>query len=695
MFRGKISKIVKRDGRIADFDRHKIASAIAKAAISAEENPTIGSRLAERVERILFLRYRGRLPTVENIQDIVEEILMNSGYSNIAKSYIIYREKRSELRTTKEFYGVRRDELKLGVNAVKVLQSRYLLRDSHGNLTETPKEMFRRAARAIAAADKKYNENYKKTEEEFFAAMSRLEFLPNTPCLMNAGTNFQMLNACFVLGVEDSLGNIFDTLKTAGILQKFAGGTGFSFSRLRPSGSIISSTKGVSSGPVSFMGLFDAMTGVIKLGSKRRGANMGVLSVDHPDILDFIQCKNNINSFTNFNISVAATDRFMSAVLKNKNYNLIDPKTGRKVKSLSARAVFDLIVMNAWSTGDPGMIYIDKINRLHALYSEIEATNPCGEQPLLGNESCVLGSINLAKFVNKNEVDWEGIKRTVFLGVHFLDNVVDTNYYVTKEIEEMTKSNRKIGLGVMGWSDMLYQLGISYDSNEALELAEKLMRFISKNARAASENLGSKRGNFPNFSKSKLKKHYKHMRNATVTTIAPTGSLSIIAGCSSGIEPCFALSYVREILEGTFMLETNPYFEDAAKKAGFYSKSLANEISKTGSIKNLKHVHNEIKKIFVTAFDIGFEQHVKMQAAFQKYVDNAVSKTVNLPENATREDVGKAYLLAYKLGCKGITIFRTGSKEGRQVLYSGEEYEKRIKMHSEFAGGCPDVECGH
>ncbi len=695
MFRGKISKIVKRDGRIADFDRHKIASAIAKAAISAEENPTIGSRLAERVERILFLRYRGRLPTVENIQDIVEEILMNSGNNNIAKSYIIYREKRSELRTTKEFYGVRRDELKLGVNAVKVLQSRYLLRDSHGNLTETPKEMFRRAARAVAAADKKYNENYKKTEEEFFAAMSRLEFLPNTPCLMNAGTGFQMLNACFVLNVEDSLDKIFDTLKTAGILQKFGGGTGFSFSRLRPNGSMINSTKGFSSGPVSFMNLFDAMTGVIKLGSKRRGANMGVLSVDHPDILDFIQCKNNINSFTNFNISVAATDRFMSAVLKNKNYNLVDPKTGRKVKSLSARAVFDLIVMNAWSTGDPGMIYIDRINRLHPLHAEIEATNPCGEQPLLGNESCVLGSINLAKFVNKNEVDWDGIKRTVFLGVHFLDNVVDANYYATKEIEEITKSNRKTGLGVMGWADMLYQLGIPYDSNDALKLAEKLMLFISKNARKASENLGNRRGSFSNFNKSKLKKHYKYMRNATVTTIAPTGSLSIIAGCSSGIEPCFALSYVREILEGTFMLETNPYFEDASKRAGFYSKSLANEISKTGSIRNVKHIQNEIKKLFVTAFDIGFEWHVKMQAAFQKYVDNAVSKTVNLPENAARDDVREAYLLAYKLGCKGITIFRTGSKDGRQVLYSGEEYERRIKMRSEFAGGCPDIECGH
>ncbi len=695
MIRGKISKIVKRDGKIADFNRNKIASTISKAAIAAEENPITGSRLAEKVERILFLRHRGRLPTVENIQDITEEVLMNSGHSNIAKSYILYREKRSELRTAKEFYGVRKDDLKLGVNAAKVLQSRYFLRNAEGYVAETPIEMFKRVARAVSFVDKKYNEDSKKSENEFFQVMSRLEFLPNTPCLMNAGTKFQMLNACFVLNVEDSLDKIFNTLKTAGILQKFAGGTGFSFSRLRPKGSIINSTKGVSSGPVSFMGLFDAMTGVIKLGSKRRGANMGVLRVDHPDILDFVQCKNNLNSFTNFNISAAATDRFMNAVLKNKNYELVDPINGKKTKSLSARAVFDLIIMNAWAAGDPGMIFIDRINRLHPLHENIEATNPCGEQPLLGNESCVLGSINLTKFVNEADIDWKRLRDAIFLGVHFLDNVVDANDYVTEEIEVTTKKNRKIGLGVMGWADMLYNLCIPYDSTEALKLAEKLMCFISKNARKASEDLGKKRGNFPNFNKSKLKGHYNYMRNATVTTIAPTGTLSIIAGCSSGIEPVFALSYVREILEGTFMLETNPYFENASRKRGFYSKGMANEISKTGSLRNIKHIPKEMKKVFVTAFDIAPEYHVKMQAAFQKYVDNAVSKTVNLPENATRKDVENIYLLAYKLGCKGITVFRTGSKEGRQVLYSGEEYEKRVKIHSEFAGGCPEIECGH
>ncbi len=695
MFKNKISKIVKRDGRIADFDKHKIASAISKAAIAAEENPTIGSRLSEKIERILFLRYRGKLPTVENVQDVVEEILINSGYSNIAKAYILYREKRQEIRSAKEFYGVKSDELKLSVNAVKVLQSRYLLRNSEGKVVETPKEMFRRVARAIAAVDKKYNGNYRKTEEEFFDAMSKFEFLPNTPCLMNAGTEMQMLNACFVLNVEDSLDKIFDSLKTAGILQKYAGGTGFSFSKLRPKGSVIKTTKGVSSGPVSFMSLFDAMTGVIKLGSKRRGANMGILRVDHPDVIDFIQCKGDLKSFSNFNISVAATDRFMNAVLKNKNYDLIDPATNKKVKSLNARAVFDLIVMSAWNSGDPGLIFIDRINRLHPLHEKIEATNPCGEQPLLSNESCVLGSINLSKFVAGKKIEWGRLKKTVFLGIHFLDNVVDANNYITKEIEDVTKGNRKIGLGVMGWADMIYQLEIPYNSNSALRLAEKIMKFISKNSRDASEELGRKRENFPDFSRSKLKKHYKNMRNATVTTIAPTGTISLISGCSSGIEPVFALSYVREILEGTFLLETNKYFEEAARKLGFFNKNLANEISKTGSLKDIKHIPADAKKVFVTAFDIEPEWHVKMQAAFQKYTDNAVSKTVNLSENAARENVRKIYLLAYELGCKGITVFRTGSKEGRQVLYSGEDYEKRIKLNSEFAGGCPDLDCGH
>lgn len=421
---------------------------------------------------------------------------------------------------------------------------------------------------------------------------------------------------------------------------------------------------------------------------------MGVLSANHPDVLEFISCKNDANAFTNFNISVAAGDDFMNKVLKNEKYNLIDPRTKRVLKSLNARGVFDMIVSNSWQTGDPGLIFIDKINKMHILHDKIEATNPCGEQPLLAYESCVLGSINLSKFVNNKKLDWDRLGRVVEIGVHFLDNVIDANDYVVKEIEDMTKLNRKIGLGVMGWADMLIQLEIPYDSDEALKLAGKVMHFISSRGRLASQKIGKKRGDFPNFRNSKLAKHFKHQRNATITTIAPTGTISILADASSGIEPIFAMSFVRDVMDGTRLLETNKYFESAAKDFGFYNEDLVHEISKTGSIQQLKHIPQSVKKVFVTAFDIKPEWHVKMQAAFQKYVDNGVSKTINLPESATKDDVKKIYLMAYKLGCKGITIFRYGSKGGKQVLYLEDGYERRIKQHSEFAGGCPIVECG-
>ena len=695
MFRKKISKIIKRDGRVVGFDRNKIVSAISKAAVAVSENPMIGNRLVDDVEKLLFRNYRGRLATVENVQDAVEKVLIKVGHDKVVKAYILYRNKREEIRNAKRFYGVRSDELKLSVNSIQVLQKRYLLRDDTGKIIETPLDLFRRVAKSIASVDKKYDENYVKSEEEFFEIMTKLEFLPNTPCLMNAGTKFQMLSACFVLPVEDSLDKIFDTLKTAGLLQKYAGGTGFSFSRLRQKGAIISGTKGVSSGPVSFMGLFDSMTNVIKQGSKRRGANMGVLRVDHPDILEFVNCKNDINTFTNFNISVAATDRFMDAVLKNKKYEIIDPKTRKVLKFLNARDVFDMIVSNAWNTGDPGLIFIDRINKMHSLHDMIEATNPCGEQPLLAYESCVLGSINLAKFVNGKKIDWNRLGKVVEFAVHFLDNVIDANDYAVKEIEDATRANRKIGLGVMGWADMLVKLEIPYDSNVALKLAEKIMHFISSKGRLASQKLGKKRGDFPNFRKSKLAKYFKHQRNATITTVAPTGTISILSDTSSGIEPTFAISFVRDIMEGTKLLETNKYFESTAKSLGFYSDELIDEVSKTGSIQQIKHIPNNVKKVFVTAFDIKPEWHVRMQAAFQKYVDNGVSKTINLLGSATKEDVRKAYLMAYKIGCKGITVFRYGSKEGKQVLYLEEGYERRVKQHSEFAGGCPTIECGN
>ena len=686
----RISKVRKRDGRIADFDRNRIINAVRKASCEAGVKQDIGEKITNNVEKILFEKYKGKIPTVENIQDIVEDILIKKGYSKAAKAYILYRNKRKELRSSKSYFGVK-DDLKLSLNAVKVLQRRYLLRDENGRIIETPAELFRRVAHAIAKVDRIYGDDSDAAEEEYFNLMKNLEFIPNSPCLMNAGTKVQMLSACFVIPVEDSLDKIFDALKIAGMIQKYSGGTGFSFSKLRPKGSVVGTTKGAASGPVSFMGLFDKMTDVIKAGGKRRGANMGILRADHPDILDFINCKLDSNAFNNFNISIAATDKFMDAVIRNKDYEIIDPITKKVIKKLNARNVFDLIAVNAWRTGDPGLVFIDTINRMHNLNEEIESTNPCGEQPLLPYESCVLGSINLGRFVFEGKINWDKLKKTICTAVRFLDNVIDANEYVIKEIEDVTKANRRIGLGVMGWADMLILLGISYNSNSALKLAEKLMKFINNEARNASEYLGIKRGDFPNFKNSKLFGKYKHSRNVAVTTIAPTGTISIIANCSSGIEPLFAISYIREVMEGTKLVETNPLFEETSKRRGFYDEGLFNEISRLGSVQIIKEIPSDVKKLFVTALDIKSEWHVKMQAAFQKYVENGVSKTVNLPETATKDDVKNIYLSAYKLKCKGITVFRYNSK-GKQVLYIEDNY---LKLDSEFSGGCLTIECGN
>ncbi len=670
MFTKKISKIIKRNGSIKDFDRNKIASAIAKAAISIGEDPKTGIKLLDRIEKQLFNKYKGRLPTVENIQNTIEEVLVKEKQTKISKSYILHRQKRNELREIKKSYNTNNDQFKLSINSIKVLQSRYLLKNNEGETIENPIDMFRRVAKTIAQAEKQYGTNIKKFEGEFFQIMSSLEFLPNSPCLMNSGTKSQQLSGCFVFDINDSLSNIFDILKTAALIQKTGGGTGFNFSRLRQRNSIISSTKGTSSGPVSFISIYDKMTDVIKQGSKRRGANMAVLRVDHPDIIEFITSKNNPNEFNNFNISVAVTNKFMEAVLKNKDHDLIDPVTRKIIKKINARTVFDIIVTSAWQTGDPGLIFIDKINELNPLNEKITAVNPCGEQPLLPFESCVLGSINLTKFIKNNKIDYERLRKTIHIAVRFLDNVIDVNEYIIKEIEIITKLNRRIGLGVMGFADMLIMLNISYNSEKALKIADELMSFINQEARRASSLLAQERGDFPKFKNSKLINKYKNARNISVTTIAPTGTISIIANsCSSGIEPIFAVSYTREVLDGTKLTEVNKIFEEISKKRKFYSEELIHEISKSGSIKNIKSIPIDIRKLFVTALDIEPEYHVKMQAVFQKHVENGVSKTINLPENATKEDVKKSYLLAYKLGCKGITVFRYGSK-GKQVLYN-------------------------
>ncbi len=595
--------------------------------------------------------------------------------------------------------------LKLSPNALRVLEKRYLKRDENGRVVETPQEMFLRVASNVASADKFYGKSdgeVEKTAEEFYNLMTDLDFLPNSPTLMNAGRELQQLSACFVLPVEDSIESIFETVKHTALIHKSGGGTGFSFSRLRPKGDVVRTTKGIASGPVSFMQIFDVATSIIKQGGRRRGANMGILDVHHPDILEFITAKAKEGSFTNFNISVAVDDAFMEAVEKEEEYDLINPRTGEKVKSLPAKLVFDLIVDMAWRTGDPGLIFIDEINRHNPTpeLGKIESTNPCGEQPLLPYESCNLGSINLTKVVEKGEINWEKLRELVRKAVHFLDNVIDVNRFPLPEIENMTKGNRKIGLGIMGWAETLIMLGIPYDSKEALQIAEKVMKFIVEEARKKSVELGLERGSFPNFEKSIwYKKGFKALRNATVTTIAPTGTISIIADVTSGIEPLFAVSYVRNVLGGAKLLEINHLFEETAKKRGFYSKDLMMKIAKKGSIKDLDGIPEDVKKIFVTAFDVEPEWHVRMQAAFQKYTDNAVAKTVNLPREATPEDVRKVFMLAYKLKCKGITVYRYGSKKEQVLTITPPEMalleEEPVTVDSEYAGGCPVPVCLH
>jgi ribonucleoside-diphosphate reductase alpha chain len=576
-------------------------------------------------------------------------------------------------------------------NARAVLERRYLIKDEKGQVIESPEDMLRRVAHHIAAADSNYNPNadIKAREEEFFQAMLQMEFLPNSPTLMNAGRELGQLSACFVLPIEDSMSSIFDTLKYTALIHKSGGGTGFSFSRLRPEGDLVGSTGGVASGPVSFMKAFDAATDVIKQGGKRRGANMAILNVDHPDILKFIAAKEDNTSLTNFNISVAITEKFMTAVESSGDYELVNPRTRKVMDKQNAKVVFDRIVDMAWKNGDPGIVFLDRVNRDNPTpkLGIVESTNPCGEQPLLPYESCNLGSINLSKMVTaKNgsaSIDYVKLEKSVRMAVRFLDNVIDVNKFPLPKIGEMTRLTRKIGLGVMGFADLLIMLGIPYDSEEALKTAESLMKFINDKATEASAELARERGAFPAFEGSIYDRHGRPtVRNSTRTTIAPTGTLSIIAGCSSGIEPLFALSYTRTILEGTKLTEVNPLFEEIAKREGFYSQELMQDVAQKGKLRDIKGIPEKIKRLFVTAHDITPEWHVRMQAAFQRHTDNAVSKTVNFPHDATREDVARVYMLAYKEGCKGITIYRDRSRDS-QVLSISKTKDDKVKSVEE------------
>ena len=570
----------------------------------------------------------------------------------------------------------------LSKNALTVLERRYLTKDENSKLVETPDGMFRRVADAIAEGDLDFDANadVKAVSDSFYSLMDNLYFMPNSPTLMNAGKPLGQLSACFVLPVGDSMEEIFEAVKDAALIHKSGGGTGFSFSRLRAGGATVRSTGGVASGPISFMKVFNSATEAVKQGGTRRGANMGILRVDHPDIKKFITCKSDSHEITNFNISVGLTEKFMEAVDKNEEYDLVDPRTKEVVCRENAKEVFDLIVDMAWKNGEPGIIFLDRMNRdnvVREAAGEIESTNPCGEQPLLPYESCNLGSINLAKMLRIDEhgayaIDYERLGDVVDTAVHFLDNVIEVNRYPLDIIAEKTLATRKIGLGVMGFADMLYRLGIPYNSEEGIETAAGLMRFINDRAHEASQALAESRGTFPLYEKSSLKDKNLAYRNATCTTIAPTGTISIICGASSGVEPLFALSFVRNVMDNDELPQVDPYFAEVAKREGFYSDALMRRIAREGTLVHIDEVPEEIKRVFVTAHDISPKYHIRMQSAFQRFTDNAVSKTVNFRSDATRDEVAEVFTLAYRLGCKGVTIYRDGSRED-QVLYVGDK----------------------
>ncbi|MBN1506998.1 MAG: adenosylcobalamin-dependent ribonucleoside-diphosphate reductase [Sedimentisphaerales bacterium] len=703
-------RVRKRDGSIVGFDASKIERAIAAAALEVLRDEhrarVVARRVTEAVLDRLAQQYKGKTPHIENIQDTVETALMSEGYSNIAKSYILYRERKSQERFAKTALGLK-DDLKLPINTVEVLKRRYLLKDENRRIVETPSELFRRVAHHVAQAEANYDSesSVEDIEDRFYRMMRNREFVPNSPTLMNAGTRLGQLSACFVLPVEDSVEGIFSSLADMARIHQTGGGTGFGFSRLRPRGDLVGSTNGRASGPISFMSIFDKATEVIVQGGRRRGANMGVLRCDHPDIVSFIEAKVGSDAFRNFNLSVGATDRFMRAIADNRSFRLVNPRTGESVKQLGARSLFDLIVNAAWRTGDPGLIFLDEINRRNPTphVGAIEATNPCGEVPLLPHESCILASINLDRMTKDAGgdgetggavVDWNKLRDTIHWGVRFLDDVVDVNNYPLDSIRAATLGNRKVGLGVMGFADLLIRLGIPYTAPDAVSFAARLMRFVHKESLAASESLARQRGEFPNFKASIYAGGRRKLRNATVNTIAPTGTISIIAGCSSGIEPLFAVSFVRNVLSGTRLFETNPLFEKVATDRGFHSRELLAEVARRPSLATIKGIPDDVKRLFVTAFDVSPRQHLEIQAAFQKHTDNAVSKTINLPADATVEDVREIYLEAHRLKCKGITIYRYGSKSD-QVLSVSEAQDLQhdelpdfISADTDYAGGC-------
>ncbi|HLC90870.1 MAG TPA: adenosylcobalamin-dependent ribonucleoside-diphosphate reductase [Candidatus Nanoarchaeia archaeon] len=678
-----IKKIVKKNGITADFSIEKFYEGIVKALHSANiDDKNLAIELTKKALTKLEQQFKDSLISAEDAASIIERTLMEEAQIKAAKAYILYRHKKHEERQRRAFIVGHKDieeNLLFTDQALKVLERRYLLKDKDGSVIETPKQMLQRVAKNIASADRYYKsskEDIEKTTKEFYEMMAALQFLPNSPTLMNAGTKVQQLSACFVLPIEDTMQGIFGSLKDAALIHQRGSGTGFSFSRLRPKGDSVKDNMGVASGSVDFLRVYDSALEAIKQGGVRKGANMAVLRVDHPDIIRFIEAKRDKQSLKNFNISVGITDRFMKAVEADKDYYLTNPRTGKHVGKLRARDVFSIITQNAWKTGDPGLVFIDEINRKHPAKNlgDIETTNQCGEAPLLPYEGCVLGSINLNKFVNqeKKEVKWDDLAKTIITAVHFLDNTIDMNTYPKKIIEETTKMTRKFGLGLMGFADLLATLRIKYDSEQGLEMADQVMSFIRQKAYDASEQLAAKRGACPAWPGSDHEKTGKKMRNMTCLSISPTGTISILADASPGCEPFFAISYQRSIYgSDSDLVYMNKEFEKVAKERGIYTPELMRKVSRSGNIQMWKDIPRDIRDIFVTSQDIKPEWHIKMMATLQKHIDNSISKTINFPSTASIKDIEEAYILAWKAKCKGITIYRDGSYED-QVINIGE-----------------------
>ncbi|MFH1606756.1 MAG: adenosylcobalamin-dependent ribonucleoside-diphosphate reductase [Nanoarchaeota archaeon] len=676
-----IKQIKKKDGTITDFSVNKFFEGITKALNSASiDDKKLAEELTQKA--LKKLENYNEIISAEEAANTIESTLMEEAQLKAAKAYILYRHKKHEERERRAFIVGHKDlqeNLNFSDQALKILEQRYLLKDKDGSVIETPKQMLIRVANNIASADKYYNcskEEIEQTAQIFYETMANLKFLPNSPTLMNAGTKVQQLTACFVLPIEDTMHGIFGSLKDAALIHQKGSGTGFSFSRLRPKGDFVKDNLGVASGAVDFLRVYDSALEAIKQGGVRKGANMAVLRVDHPDIIRFIESKRDKTSLKNFNISVGITDKFMKAVELDKEYYLTNPRTEKHVGKLRARDVFSIITQNAWKTGDPGLVFLDEINRKHPgkNLGEIETTNQCGEAPLLPFEGCVLGSLNLNKFIDqeKQDVNWDELKKTINIAVHFLDNAIDMNTYPKKIIEDNTKKSRKFGLGMMGFADLLVKLKIRYDSEEGLEMADRLMSFIKESAYQKSEELAKQRGVCPAWDGSDHDKVERKMRNMTCLSISPTGTISILTDASSGCEPFFAISYQRSVYgSNSDLVYMNKEFERVAKQRGFYTPDMIRKVARSGNIQLWKDIPKDVRDIFVTSQDIKPEWHIKMMATLQKHVDNSISKTINFPATASIRDIEEAYMLAWKSKCKGLTIYRDGSYED-QVITVGE-----------------------